>query len=136
MCPDGLSEVEVSNGRAPMQPSVGRKPGLSRERLLLAVTFINANLDSNLGWKRVSRAIGMSPFHFGRNFKSTTGLTPNQYVTQCRIERATYLLASSDRSIFEVALRVGCGSQSRFTTLFRKHTGTTPGAFRASVHRR
>jgi AraC-like DNA-binding protein len=27
---------------------------------------------------------------------------------------------------------VGCCCQSQFTTLFRKHTGTTPGRFRAS----
>ena len=112
--------------------SKGRNPGLSRERLRVALAFINANLDSKLQWKRIASAVGMSAFYFGRGFKSATGLTPHQYVTRCRIERATNLLASSDHSLIDIALQVGCCCQSQFTTLFRKHTGTTPGRFRAS----
>ena len=39
------------------------------------------------------------------------------------------LLSRTDRSIVDIALDVGCACQSHFTTMFRKCTGTTPGAF-------
>src|SRR6266550_3603793 len=36
----------------------------------------------------------------------------------------------------DIALEVGCSCQSHLTTLFRKHLGTTPGAFRGSARKR
>jgi AraC-like DNA-binding protein len=45
------------------------------------------------------------------------------------------LLASSERSIVDIALDVGCSCQSHLTTMFRKHTGTTPGSFRRASQR-
>jgi AraC family transcriptional regulator len=109
---------------------VGRVPGLSKEHLRRAVQFIVDNLDARLDWKQLGGAVGLAPFHFGRSFKITTGLTPHQYVIRCRICKAMSLLANTDRAICDIALDVGYSCQSRLTTLFRKHTGTTPGAFR------
>ena len=95
-----------------------------------ALRFINANLDSKLDWEQMAGAVGMSPFAFGRGFKLAMGLTPHQYVICCRIRKAMSLLASSDQGIADIALDVGCSCQSHLTTMFRKHTGTTPGRFR------
>jgi AraC family transcriptional regulator len=107
-----------------------RAQGLSREYLRRAVRFIQENLDTKLDWDRIAEAVGLAPFNFGRSFKLTTGLTPHQYVIRCRMRKAMSLLAKTDQSICEIALDVGCSCQSHLTTLFRKHTGTTPGAFR------
>ncbi len=107
-----------------------RVPGLSRECLRRTVKFINNNLDSKLDWVQIATVVDLPPFFFGRNFKYTTGLTPRQYVIRCRIKRAMSLLTSGDQSIADIALEVGCSCQSHLTTLFRKHTGTTPAAFR------
>ena len=105
--------------------------GLSPETLRRALNFINANLGSKLGWEQIANAAGLDRLRFGRSFKRTTGLTPHQYVARRRIQRARSLLASSNQSIAEIALEVGCYCQSHFTTFFRQHTGITPGAFRA-----
>jgi transcriptional regulator GlxA family with amidase domain len=112
-----------------------RDPRLPREPLRRALRFISANLDSKLNWDRIACAAGMPPFVFGRSFKLTTGLAPHQYVIRCRIKRAMSLLASSTQSIADIALDVGCSCQSHLTTMFRKHTGTTPGRFRQSARR-
>ncbi|MDZ8222503.1 helix-turn-helix transcriptional regulator [Nostoc sp. ChiVER01] len=61
------------------------------------------------------------------------GLSPHQYVIQCRIEQAKFLLTSTQLPIIEIALQVGCSSQSNFTTLFRKHIGITPKAYREMI---
>jgi transcriptional regulator GlxA family with amidase domain len=114
----------------PANDRPSRAPGLSRESLRRAVRFIHDNLDARLDWEQIADAVGLAPFFFGRSFKLTTGLTPHQYVIRCRIRKAMSLLANTEQSICDIALDVGCSCQSHLTTLFRKHTGTTPGAFR------
>ena len=74
----------------------------------------------------------MSPFHFCRAFKQAFGETPHRYVIQRRLDRAAALLRGSDLSIAQIAYKVGMSSQAHLTTLFRKHRGTTPRAFRDS----
>ncbi len=49
---------------------------------------------------------------------------------QKRIEAAKKLLSETEIPIAQIALEIGFQSQSRFTTLFRRLTGTTPRAFR------
>jgi transcriptional regulator GlxA family with amidase domain len=119
----------------PADSKPSRAPGLSREYLRRALRFIRDNLDSKLNWEQIADAVGLAPFNFGRSFKLTTGLTPHQYVIRCRMRKAMSLLASSDQSICDIALDVGCSCQSHLTTLFRKHAGTTPAAFRLASRR-
>ena len=119
----------------PADERQSREPGLSRDCLRRTVRFIHDNLDTKLDWEQIADAVGLAPFSFGRSFKLTTGLTPHQYVIRCRIRKAMTLLAKSQQSICDIALDVGCSCQSHLTTLFRKHTGTTPGAFRMASRR-
>jgi AraC family transcriptional regulator len=60
-------------------------------------------------------------------------MTPHQYIIRCRLRRAMKLLARDELTLADIALEVGCSCQSHLTTLFRKHLGTTPGAFRLSA---
>jgi AraC family transcriptional regulator len=106
---------------------------LPEHSLRRALDYIDANLDSPLAWNDMARAVGMSRFDFGRRFKRSTGRTPHQYIVDRRIAEARHMLASTDRPICEIALDVGCCCQSHLTTLFRKHLGITPGAFRARM---
>jgi AraC family transcriptional regulator len=119
-------------------PAVEKPPralGLSREYLHRAVRFVHDNLETKLHWEQIASGVGLAPLTFGRRFKLTTGLTPHQYVIRCRLRKAMSLLANTDSSICDIALDVGCSCQSHLTTLFRKHTGTTPAAFRLASRR-
>lgn len=109
--------------------------GLSGRNLSRATEFVNEHLDQELSLADIAGAAGLSQFHFARAFKQTTGLTPHQYVTERRVERARLLLASGDLPLVEVAARSGFKNQSHFTTLFRMHTGVTPKSWR-ETHRR
>jgi AraC-like DNA-binding protein len=115
------------------QKAPQRDPRLARDVLRRAIRFVNENLDTKLKWDEIAAAVGMDPFTFGRGFKLATGMTPHQYIIRCRLRRAMRLLARDELTLADIALEVGCSCQSHLTTLFRKHLGTTPGAFRLSA---
>jgi AraC family transcriptional regulator len=118
------------------QKAPQRDPRLARDVLRRAIRFVNDNLDSKLKWDDIAMAVGLDPFTFGRGFKLATGMTPHQYIIRCRLRRAMRLLAREELTLADIALEVGCSCQSHLTTLFRKHLGTTPGAFRVSARER
>jgi AraC family transcriptional regulator len=104
--------------------------GLSGKRLRRTMEFIRENLARDLNLSEIATSAGMSPFHFARAFKQSTGMTPHQHLTKTRIERAKQLLGQSDLPIVEVCSQVGFQSQSHFTTVFRRLTGLTPRTYR------
>lgn len=106
--------------------------GLSGYNLRRAKDFINEHLEQDLTSAGIAEAVGLSQFHFARAFKLTTNITPQQYLTERRVDRAKHLLSESDLPLVEVSARAGFKSQSHFTTLFRRFTGTTPKAWRLS----
>ncbi|HEX8196184.1 MAG TPA: AraC family transcriptional regulator [Pyrinomonadaceae bacterium] len=108
--------------------------GLSGYKLRRATKFIHENIEGDLTLTEIAGVAGLSQFHFARAFRRTTGLTPQQYITQKRIERAKLLLADGDLPLVEVSLRAGFKNQSHFTTLFRKFTRLTPKAWRELKH--
>jgi AraC-like DNA-binding protein len=111
--------------------SLERDQRAVRKHMRRAIRYVNENLDSKLKWDDIAAAVGMDPFTFGRSFKLASGMTPHQYIIRCRLRRAMRLLAKEDTSIADIAYDVGCSCQSHLTTLFRKHLGTTPNAYRA-----
>jgi AraC family transcriptional regulator len=116
-----------------------RAPRLARDVLRRAIRFVNDNLDSKLKWDEIATAVGLDPFTFGRGFKHATGITPHQYIIRCRLRRAMRLLARDELALADIAIEVGFSCQSHLTNQFRKHLGTTPGAFRGAArvgHRR
>ena len=114
----GLTREETASG------------GLSGKRLRRAMEFIRENLEKDLSLSEIASSAGMSPFHFARAFKQSTGLTPHQHLTRTRIEKAKQLLVRSEIPIIEVSYQVGFQSQSHFTTVFRRLTGLTPRIYR------
>jgi AraC family transcriptional regulator len=107
--------------------------GLSKYKLRQAVNYINEHLDQNLTLAEIAAAVRMSPNYFACLFKQSTGLTPHQYVMQCRIEKAKQLLRHQELALVEICQEVGFTSQSHFTRVFRQHTKTTPKAYRKAL---
>lgn len=108
--------------------------GISGYKLQHVKDYIEANLDNDLGLAEISAVAGLSQFHFARSFRTTTGLTPQRYLMERRIERAKELLTTNDMPIIEISLRTGFKNQSHFTTMFRKFTNLTPKTWRDLKH--
>lgn len=106
-----------------LQPYQG---GLSSRKLQQAVDYIQMHLSDDLSLATIAAELGMSRYYFCRLFKQSTGISPYQYVIQCRINRAKELLLNHQTSIAEVALQVGFTHQSHFTKHFKRLLGMTP----------
>src|SRR5260370_616039 len=73
---------------------------------------------------------GLPPWHLLRTFRDTFGETPHEYLTRVRVEKARQLLAVTGRSVTDVCFDVGFTSLGSFSTLFKRHGGESPAAFR------
>jgi AraC family transcriptional regulator len=100
------------------------------ERVL---SYIQTHLDQDISLTELAELIGMSSHYFACLFKQSIGLSPHQYLIDCRIKRAKQLLVRQELPIVEICQQVGYQSQSYFTKIFRKHTGITPKKFRDSL---
>lgn len=107
-----------------------RSGGLAPWQERRARELIAANLGRGLSLMAVAEECRLSPWHFSRAFKASTGLTPHGWLQQCRIERARELLRGSHHSIAAISLMTGFSDQSHLSRVFRRATGTSPNAWR------
>ena len=103
--------------------------GLMPNRLSRVLDYIEAYLDSDLSLTELSAVACLSPYHFGKMFKRSTGQSAHQYVLARRLERAKSLLSSRALTLAEIAPTVGFQDQSHFTAAFKRHIGVTPGRY-------
>ena len=106
--------------------------GFTKLQLQRATDFMEAHLGHSLTLAELATATGLSPSHFARRFKVTTGMPPHQFLMQLRVERAKRMLRSGT-SIIEIALACGFTHQEHMTRIFRRAVGMTPAAYRRSV---
>ncbi len=107
-----------------------RAGGLSRRALEEVIDYIGDNLQKDLTLAKIAGAAHMSPYHFSRLFKESTGLAPHQYVIERRVQRAKELLGSTALPIAEIAFLCGFANQSHLNRHFKRLLGVSPGALR------
>jgi AraC family transcriptional regulator len=112
-------------------PARGNVGALPMSRLRRVTEYIQQNLNKDLPLAELAASVYMSPFHFARLFKASTGLPPHRFVVRQRIARASACLSTPDLSIAQISRSVGFRTPSHFTTVFRRVTGITPRRYRA-----
>jgi AraC family transcriptional regulator len=114
------------SARAPA-PAAG---GLAPWALKRVTDFMDASLTRSPSLPDLARLVRLSPFHFCRAFKASTGEPPHRWLQRRRLEKAKLLLQDSDLSILDVGAAVGYEDPSHFSKLFRREAGLTPRAYR------
>ena len=91
-----------------------------------AIGLMETNYAEDLNMTDLAGQVGMARAYFSTRFKEETGVTPHQYLTTLRIQKACLLLESSDgHSVEEIAYLVGSDPKN-FSRQFKTHTGKTP----------
>ena len=107
--------------------------GLSSERLQRVRDYVEAHLDEDLSLTLLAGIACLSPYHFSRSFKEATGVGPQRFVIQRRLERAKALIRRTNQPLASIAQEVGFTDQSHLSSIFRREMGLTPGRFRAAL---
>lgn len=100
-----------------------------------AVLAIRQNYAGLYGVEELSTQLGVSKSHLVRVFSAAMGQSPGQYLTQVRIEAAKALLAHREYTLEVVATLCGFSGANYLCKVFKRHTGQTPAAYRASCAR-
>ena len=88
------------------------------------------NLSNAIGLAEMAGVANLSPYHFARQFKISTGLTPHRYLIERRVERARELLAKTDLPVVDFSVAVGPYNGSHLSRHFRRRYGVAPSALR------
>jgi AraC-like DNA-binding protein len=99
-------------------------------KVLEAMRYIQLNLKENLTVSYLAERANLHQDYFSRLFLRYTGQRPLSYLHEKRIERAQYLIATTDLSYTETAEKVGFENLSHFSKVFKKVTSLTPGEYK------
>jgi transcriptional regulator GlxA family with amidase domain len=135
--PAALHGFAASTGATAAPPAAPPLPrvrgGLPPRALRRVREYIEANLEENISIQVLAGIAGLSMYHFARAFKQSEGVTPHDYLVQCRVRRAQELLSGTDLPMSEIALASGFSDQSHCARRFREHVGVTPSTYRWSA---
>ena len=100
-----------------------------------AIRYIQTHLQTNLTVEQLAERAHQNSDYFSRIFKENTGERPLAYIQLKRIERAQFLMITSDLTFNEIAVETGFESLAYFSRMFKKVTGQTPSVYRKNNRR-
>ena len=113
----------VDNGEVTLKaPSVVKN-------LKKAMRYIDENLEGQLSLGDISAEACMAPTYFSSVFKKFNGISPWDYITIKRVEKAKEMLRTTEMTKLEIAERCGFTSSSNFYKMFTRVTGKKPGEY-------
>jgi AraC-like DNA-binding protein len=89
-------------------------------------------ISANRSVQDIAAAVGASPYHLCRVFRSVTGTTMHEYRNELRVRLALEMFDGA-ASLSAVAHDVGFSSHAHLVTALRRHAGITPSAARSLV---
>ena len=120
--------ASAADARDALSPLAPGRP--EDARIARVIDYVEAHLGGALNIADLAGVACLSPSHFSRAFKATTGEAVWTYVLGRRCERARELLATTDRPIAQVAHDCGFANQAHLGRAFKARFGATPGALR------
>lgn len=95
-----------------------------------AVRLIESNYSRSVTIEELAQRLGLNRKYFTSLFKSATGIPPQQYLRQYRLDKACSLLRSTRLSVKEISCSVGYSDQMLFSRMFKKAVGQSPSQYR------
>ncbi|MFI0710136.1 helix-turn-helix domain-containing protein [Streptomyces inhibens] len=123
-----LAQAHTVGRSAPSR--IGPSSGLTPRQLIAARELMEQRIAEPLPVCDVALAAGLSTSQFSRQFRTSTGKSPHQFLLQLRLDHACRLLRTGTLPIADIALCCGFSHQEHLTRVMRAKLGTTPAAVR------
>ncbi len=94
-----------------------------------ALNYIDDNLERSITLEDIAKTAAMTPTYFSTLFKKMNGISPWEYITIKRVEKAVELLKTTNLTKLDIAMRCGFSSSSNFYKAFTKVTGKKPSQY-------
>jgi AraC family transcriptional regulator len=115
---------------APVHRQPTSSGGLAPWQVRRSVEHLRSDLTVPVSLNDLAAGVGLSPFHFARAFKKSTGVPPHRYLMHLRIERACALLSQTSLPVTEIAQSVGYESSQSLARAFAAEMGINPARWR------
>lgn len=102
-------------------------------RIANAISHMERNFAKPISLEELVEISNMSRRNFIRTFESTMGTSPIKFLIARRIQEATKLLRTTDRSITDIAFDIGFSDSNYFSRQFRKAIGLSPRQYRSQL---
>lgn len=125
--------------RALVTPSANDAAAISSQEVITLQTVrAGVHQDLRRAWSvaAMARQASVSPARFTAWYRTVFGNTPTDDLIRARVERASWLLKTSEQSLSEIAADCGFSDVYYFNRQFRKRIGITPGKYRAAARLR
>jgi len=115
---------------SPAAPPKGWLAAMSDKHLSTAIQAMHSGIDRSWSVASLAREARMSRSAFALKFRTVLGQTPLEYLTQWRMYKAGGMIRSNHMSFSEVASAIGYGSESSFSSVFKREMGEAPREYR------
>ncbi|MBO4369828.1 MAG: helix-turn-helix domain-containing protein [Paludibacteraceae bacterium] len=102
-------------------------------RIKKVLEYVSKHLQEQINVEQLADYACLTKSYLIRTFREIMHITPLQYVIKSKMQLAQKMLAESDRSVSEIATKLGFSDVSYFIRLFRKNTGFTPQDYRTNL---
>lgn len=118
----------IQSARTNTPPSPGK---MSDFYLKEAITFIEQNFQSSITVENIASVCGINRSYLGKIFQKNVGKSPQEFLIQYRMVKATEMLRHTDLPIAKIGASVGYENQLHFSRAFKTVYGVSPSQWRA-----
>lgn len=99
-------------------------------KILDTMSYIQLHLSENLTVALLAKRANQNQDYFSKQFLLHTGRRPLNYIHEKKIERAQYLITTTNKTFLEIALDTGFSNLPHFSKIFKQIVSLTPAVFR------
>lgn len=94
--------------------------------------YIKTNCENEIKLSKLAKQLYVSEQYLSRMFRKINGVNLNEFIVNCRMEKVTHQLISTDKTITDIAFSAGFTNINSFNRIFKNKYNLTPKEFRFS----
>lgn len=123
----GLISYYLENARV---DEVNISSADSMEKLNAVLDYIDCSLSENISVEKLAQIVHLHPNYFIKVFRRHLGSSPINYINHRRIDKAKFIIETTDDTLASIADRIGIGDVYYLSKLFKEYTGFSPSEYR------